>query len=142
MKPRSASIAIVLAVVYIDMLGIGLAYPILPRLVQQFERGDISRASWIFGLLAAAYALMQFLLAPALGALSDRYGRRPILLLSLFGMGLNYLVLAIPLSRAFCSCSFLRPSPIASRRRPGSCSQHTDSTGAPLPSDFRSRWWA
>jgi DHA1 family tetracycline resistance protein-like MFS transporter len=83
----------VLAVVYIDMLGIGLAYPILPKLIEQFERGDVSRASFIFGLLAGAYSLMQFLLAPALGALSDRHGRRPIILLSLLGMGINYVLL-------------------------------------------------
>jgi DHA1 family tetracycline resistance protein-like MFS transporter len=83
----------VLAVVYIDMLGIGLAYPILPKLIEQFEHGDVSRASFIFGILAGAYALMQFLLAPALGALSDRYGRRPIILLSLLGMGINYVLL-------------------------------------------------
>jgi DHA1 family tetracycline resistance protein-like MFS transporter len=83
----------VLAVVYIDMLGIGLAFPILPKLVEQFEYGNVSRASFIFGLLAGAYSLMQFLLAPALGALSDRYGRRPIILLSLLGMGINYLLL-------------------------------------------------
>jgi DHA1 family tetracycline resistance protein-like MFS transporter len=83
MRSRKASIALVLAVVYVDMLGIGLAFPILPRLVQQFEHGDVSRAAWIYGLLAAAYALMQFILAPMLGALSDRFGRRPVLLLSL-----------------------------------------------------------
>ena len=83
----------VLAVVYIDMLGIGLAFPILPKLIEQFEHGDVSRASFIFGILAGAYALMQFLLAPALGALSDRYGRRPIILLSLLGMGINYVLL-------------------------------------------------
>lgn len=85
----------VLAVVYIDMLGIGLAYPILPKLIEQFERGNVSRASFIFGILAGAYALMQFLLAPALGALSDRYGRRPIILLSLLGMGINYVLLGL-----------------------------------------------
>ena len=99
--PRKASIALVLAVVYVDMLGVGLAFPVLPKLVQQFEGGDFSRASWVFGLLAAAYALMQFLLAPALGALSDRFGRRPVILISLFGMGINYLVLATAPSLAW-----------------------------------------
>jgi len=98
---RKANIALVLAVVYVDMLGIGLAFPLLPKLVQQFEGGSFSRASWIFGLLAAAYALMQFLLAPALGALSDRFGRRPVILISLFGMGINYLVLATAPSLAW-----------------------------------------
>ena len=98
---RRANVALVLAVVYVDMLGLGLAFPILPRLVQQFEGGNFSRASWIFGLLAAAYALLQFLLAPALGALSDRFGRRPVLLLSLLGLGINYIVLATAPSLAW-----------------------------------------
>jgi DHA1 family tetracycline resistance protein-like MFS transporter len=94
-KSGRADIALVLAVVYVDMLGLGLAFPILPQLIRSFEHGDFSRASWIFGLIAAAYALMQFLLAPMLGALSDRFGRRPVLLLALAGMGINYLVLAV-----------------------------------------------
>ena len=94
MPARKASIVLVLAVVYIDMLGIGLAYPILPKLIQHFEHGDFSRASWIFGLVGSAYALMQFLLSPVLGALSDRFGRRPIILLALLGMGINYLAQA------------------------------------------------
>lgn len=92
---RKARIVLVLSVVYIDMLGIGLAFPILPRLIQHFEHGDFSRASWIFGMIAAAYALMQFLLAPLLGALSDRFGRRPVILLALAGMGINYLAMAV-----------------------------------------------
>lgn len=94
MTSRKASVAFVIAVVYIDMLGIGLAFPVLPKLVQQFEHGDISQASYIVGLLAGAYALMQFLLSPMLGALSDRFGRRPVILLGLLGMGTNYFLLA------------------------------------------------
>ncbi len=85
----------VLAVVYIDMLGIGLAYPILPKLIEQFEHGNVSRASIIFGLLSGVYSLMQFLLAPLLGALSDKFGRRPIILIALLGMGLNYVLLGL-----------------------------------------------
>ena len=92
--PARFSLLVVLSVVYIDMLGIGLAFPVLPRLIEQFEGGDVSRASYIYGLLAAAYSLMQFLLAPLLGALSDRFGRRPVLLLALVGMAINYLLLA------------------------------------------------
>ena len=95
MAARRASIALVLAVVYVDMLGIGLAYPILPRLIQHFEHGSVSRASVIFGFVGAGYAFMQFMLAPTLGALSDRFGRRPVILLALLGMGINYLALAI-----------------------------------------------
>ncbi len=92
--PARFSLLVVLSVVYIDMLGIGLAFPVLPRLIEQFEGGDVSRASYIYGALAAAYSLMQFLLAPLLGALSDRFGRRPVLLLALVGMAINYLLLA------------------------------------------------
>jgi MFS transporter, DHA1 family, tetracycline resistance protein len=92
---------IVLSVVYIDMLGVGLAYPVLPKLIQRFEGGDISRASYIFGLLAGVYALMQFVFAPLLGALSDRFGRRPVILLALLGMGANYFLLAFAPSLAW-----------------------------------------
>lgn len=94
MTARRASVAFVIAVVYLDMLGIGLAFPILPKLVQLFEHGDISRSSYIVGFLSAGYALMQFLLSPMLGALSDRFGRRPVMLLGLAGMGVNYFLLA------------------------------------------------
>jgi DHA1 family tetracycline resistance protein-like MFS transporter len=88
------SLLVCLSVVYIDMLGIGLAFPVLPRLIEELQGGDVSRASYIYGALAAAYSLMQFLFAPLLGALSDRYGRRPVLLLALVGMAINYLLLA------------------------------------------------
>ncbi len=95
MASRRSSVVLVLAVVYIDMLGLGLAFPILPRLIRHFEGGDFTRASLMFGFIAAGYALMQFLLAPVLGALSDRFGRRPVILLALLGMGINYLVMAV-----------------------------------------------
>src|SRR5215471_14188208 len=93
MSPK-IRLAVVLSVVYIDMLGIGLAFPVLPRLVEQFQGGDISLASYTVGGLASVYSLMQFLFAPLVGALSDRYGRRPVILLALSGMGANYLLLA------------------------------------------------
>jgi DHA1 family tetracycline resistance protein-like MFS transporter len=95
------SIVVVLSVVYIDMLGIGLAFPVLPKLIEEFEGGDISRASYIYGLLAAAYALMQFVFAPLVGALSDRFGRRPVILLALVGMAINYVLLAFAPSLAW-----------------------------------------
>jgi DHA1 family tetracycline resistance protein-like MFS transporter len=90
---KKLSLAVVLSVVYIDMLGIGLAFPVLPRLIEQFEGGNVSRAAYIYGGLAAAYSLMQFVFAPLLGALSDRFGRRPVILLALLGMAINYLLL-------------------------------------------------
>jgi len=93
MSPK-VRLAVVLSVVYIDMLGIGLAFPVLPRLIELFEGGDISLASYIYGGLAAAYSAMQFLCAPLIGVLSDRYGRRPVILLALAGMAVNYFLLA------------------------------------------------
>jgi MFS transporter, DHA1 family, tetracycline resistance protein len=94
MSPR-LRLVVVLSVVYIDMLGLGLAFPVLPRLIEEFEGGSVSRAAYIYGALAAVYSLMQFLLAPLLGALSDRHGRRPVILLALVGMAINYLLLAL-----------------------------------------------
>src|ERR1700709_424538 len=91
---RNFRLMLVLAVVYVDMLGIGLAFPVLPRLVQQFQHGDVSRASYVYGLLGSAYALMQFFFAPLFGALSDRFGRRPLVLASLGGSAISYLVMA------------------------------------------------
>lgn len=91
---RKASLIFILTVVVIDMLGIGLAYPILPRLIQELIGGDASHAAYVYGLLAAVYALMQFLFAPLMGALSDRFGRRPVILIALGGLAIDYLILA------------------------------------------------
>ena len=91
---RNLRLIIVLAVVYIDMLGIGLAYPILPKLVVQFENGDISSASYVVGFLASGFAVTQFLFAPLIGALSDRFGRRLVIILSLAGAAAAYLMMA------------------------------------------------
>jgi len=79
---------------FLDILGIGLIIPILPKLVEQFQGGSVEAASHTFGLLASLYSLMQFLFAPLLGSLSDRYGRRPVILGSLLGSGLDYFLLA------------------------------------------------
>lgn len=91
---RNFRLMLVLAVVYIDMLGIGLAYPILPKLIQQLQHDDVVHASYTYGLLSSAYSLMQFLFAPLFGALSDRFGRRPVILLALGGSALSYLLMA------------------------------------------------
>jgi DHA1 family tetracycline resistance protein-like MFS transporter len=94
MSRRKPAIAFIFVTLVIDILGIGLIIPILPKLVQEFRGGDVSAASQTVGWLAALYSLMQFAWAPLLGSLSDRFGRRPVLLISLLGTGLDYFLLA------------------------------------------------
>ncbi len=91
---RQASIGLVLATVAIDALGFGIVVPIVPTLVIQLGQVSAAQASLWMGALLAAFSIMQFLCAPVLGALSDRFGRRPVLLAALGGMCINYLLLA------------------------------------------------
>jgi DHA1 family tetracycline resistance protein-like MFS transporter len=91
----SAKLAILFGILVIDVFGIGLMLPVIPGLVRELTGGDISSAAATYGWLIALYSLMQFLFGPAMGALSDRFGRRPILLISMLGLGLDYLLLAI-----------------------------------------------
>jgi DHA1 family tetracycline resistance protein-like MFS transporter len=90
-----ARLFVVLGLVYIDMLGIGIAFPLLPKLVQQFEHGNTSHASYVVGFLASAFSLMQFFCAPAIGAASDAYGRRPVILLALAGSVVSYTAMGL-----------------------------------------------
>jgi DHA1 family tetracycline resistance protein-like MFS transporter len=82
----------ILVTVFIDVLGIGIIIPILPELIKEFVGGSTPLASRYFGIIAATYAATQFIFAPILGSLSDRFGRRPIILISLFGLGMDYLI--------------------------------------------------
>jgi MFS transporter, DHA1 family, tetracycline resistance protein len=91
---RRASMPFILVVVFIDVLGIGIALPVLPMLVGEYTATRELQAYW-YGALVVIYGVMQFFCAPLLGALSDRFGRRPLLLWSLFGLGLHFLLLAI-----------------------------------------------
>ncbi|KAG1700526.1 Tetracycline resistance protein, class C [Nymphon striatum] len=78
----------------INMMGAGLVWPILPSLVAELTGGSISRTAAIYGATAVVFSLMQFLFAPIMGALSDRYGRRPIMLLALIALGLDNILMA------------------------------------------------
>jgi DHA1 family tetracycline resistance protein-like MFS transporter len=94
MPPRKPALVFIFITLFLDVLGIGLVVPILPKLVESLAGGGVDRASYLYGWLVGLYALMQFLFAPILGNLSDRFGRRPVILFSLFGSGLDYFLLA------------------------------------------------
>jgi DHA1 family tetracycline resistance protein-like MFS transporter len=100
-KGRTAGVLFIFFTLLIDVVGFGLIIPILPQLVAHFLGGDLSRASTYFGLLTAAFTLMSFIFAPIQGALSDQYGRKPILLLSLAGTALSHLMFAFAPSLAW-----------------------------------------
>jgi len=94
-KSRQAAIAFILITVMLDVLSFGIIIPVLPKLVENFMSGDTAYAAEIYGLMGTAWALMQFVCAPIQGALSDRFGRRPIVLLSNVGLGLDYIFMAL-----------------------------------------------
>ena len=85
-----SGLVFVLITLFLDVIGVGLSNPILPQLIAQFV-GNVSIAAYYFGALTTTYALMLFVFSPIQGALSDQYGRKPVLLLSLCGTGLSYL---------------------------------------------------
>lgn len=93
-RRHSASVGFILATLGIDALGFGLVVPVVPTLVVQLSHLPLAAASFWVGALLAVFSAMQFLCAPALGALSDCYGRRTVLLLSLTGICINYMILA------------------------------------------------
>ena len=91
---KKAAISFIFITLLIDVTGLGIIIPVLPKLIEELTGGSISDASAIGGWLTATYAALQFLFSPILGGLSDRYGRRPVLLISLFGFALDYLFLS------------------------------------------------
>lgn len=90
-----AAFSFILVTVALDMIAFGIIAPVLPDLVRQFEGGDFARASDMIGYFGLAWAAMQFLFSPLLGAWSDRFGRRPVILLSCLGVAVDYIFMAV-----------------------------------------------
>ena len=93
--PRNAAVIFIFITVVLDVLALGIIVPVLPALVVEFLGGDTARAAETYGLFATTWAFMQFLASPVLGSFSDRFGRRPIILLSITGLGLDYIFMAL-----------------------------------------------
>ncbi|TDN40036.1 MFS transporter [Hymenobacter sp. UV11] len=92
---RPAALAFIFVTILIDVIGLGVIIPVLPALIEQLTGEGVSRASQYAGWLSFAYAAAQFAFAPVMGGLSDRFGRRPVLLASLLGLGCDYIFLAL-----------------------------------------------
>ena len=93
-KNRNAAIGFIFITLLIDVVGFGIIIPVMPKLIEELAHVNVSQASRIGGWLLFAFAITQFLFSPLVGNLSDRYGRRPVLLASLFGFAIDYLFLA------------------------------------------------
>jgi DHA1 family tetracycline resistance protein-like MFS transporter len=93
--PKKAALAFIFVTVLIDMLAFGMIIPVLPMLVQNFVGGDAARGAEFYGLFGTAWALMQFIFSPVQGSLSDRFGRRTVILISCTGLGLDFILMAL-----------------------------------------------
>ena len=93
--PRRAALAFIFITLLLDILALGLIVPVLPRIVAGFVEDDPSRTARVLGTFGTVWALMQFIFSPVLGALSDRFGRRKIILLSNLGLGLDSVLMAL-----------------------------------------------
>src|ERR1700756_174119 len=92
-RTRDIAFVFIFVTVLVDSIGFGIILPVLPRLIMQLTGVGIDRAAGYGGALAFVYALMQFFCAPVLGNLSDRFGRRPVLLFALLALGVDYLIM-------------------------------------------------
>ena len=92
---RRAALAFIFVTILLDTLGFGITIPTFPLLIKDFTGGNSALAGAYNGLFLTIFGLMQFLFGPVLGALSDRFGRRPVLILSSFGLGADYMIMAL-----------------------------------------------
>jgi len=93
--PRKAAVGFIFITLLIDVMGWGLIIPVMPKLISELKGIQVNEASAYGAWLLSAYAITQFLFAPIIGNLSDKFGRRPVLLTSMLGFGIDYLFLAL-----------------------------------------------
>src|SRR5512140_221399 len=93
--PRRAAVIFIFATALMDVISLGIMIPVLPNLVKQFAGGDTALAAQYTIAFSVTWGLMQFFFGPIVGMLSDRFGRRPVLLISIFGLGVDYIFMAL-----------------------------------------------
>ena len=91
---RNAAIAFIFVTAVLDIVAMGIIIPVFPALIEEFI-GSNAEAGWINGVFVALWAVMQFVASPVIGSLSDRYGRRPVILLSTIGLAADYVLMAL-----------------------------------------------
>jgi DHA1 family tetracycline resistance protein-like MFS transporter len=96
-KKKEAALGFIFVTILIDVIGFGIIIPVIPKLITQLTGGSLSDAAVYGGWLLFTYSIFQFLFSPVIGNLSDHFGRRPVLLFSLFGVGLDYVALVFAL---------------------------------------------
>jgi DHA1 family tetracycline resistance protein-like MFS transporter len=92
---RRAAVAFIFVTVFLDILAFGIVIPVLPHLIEQLAGGGIAKAAWWVGVFSTVFAVVQFAFSPVQGALSDRFGRRPVILISNLGLAVDFVVLAL-----------------------------------------------
>ena len=92
---RKATLAFIFVLVAMDVMALGIVIPVLPKLVIRFSGGDTARAAEVFGAMNTSWGVMQFIFMPVIGMLSDRFGRRPVILASCAGLGFDYFLMAL-----------------------------------------------
>ena len=93
-QARKPALGFIFITLLLDVIGFGIIIPVIPKYISHLIGSDLSNASLYSGWLMFSFSIMQFIFSPILGSLSDRFGRRPVLLISLFGFALNYLIVA------------------------------------------------
>jgi len=93
--PQRAALAFIYVTVLLDMLAFGIIIPVLPHLIEQLAGGGIAKAAWWVGIFSTVFAIVQFIFSPVQGALSDRFGRRPVILISNLGLAVDFVALAL-----------------------------------------------
>ena len=106
---KQAAIGFIFITMLLDVTGWGIIIPVIPKLIKELINADVSEAAKYGGWLTFAYAFTQFVFAPIVGGLSDKYGRRPIILISLFGFAIDYLFLSIAPTILWLFASFVGP---------------------------------